>query len=333
MKLPKVKKILSYSLKILLFGVLFGLIYWQMKSRSNDFSLIENFKKSFSWQQFPFLFAAVLLMPVNIFLESTKWRLFVNEFQKDFDIVDALKSMLCGSFFGFISPNRVGEFLGRLNRIDKGSRSRALTAGYWGGLAQFLVTFSFGIYMGGRAIMHHADLKSLDVYTIPAALTIIFLVSLVYFNLKWVLKKVSSFPCLRKLTAKYPLEYDVPKEKLLLILLVTVFRYLVYVSQYIYLLYFFGVDLAFGTLFSAVSTMLVIHTMFPSVPFIDLGVKGSALVLILENSSHNELGIGLAVFSIWIINIIIPAIFGYYFFAINKKQENLDEDEKIELAI
>lgn len=302
-----------------------------MKSRSGNFNLIENFQKSFSWKQFPFLFAALLLMPVNIFLESTKWRLFINEFQNDFDIQDALRSMLCGSFFGFISPNRVGEFLGRLKRIEKGNRSRALTAGYWGGLAQFLVTFSFGIYMGGRAIMHHANIKSLDIYTIPAALSIIVIVSLIYFNLKQVLKKVSGFPILKQITKKYPLEYDVPKEKLLFILVITVFRYLVYVSQYVYLLYFFGVDLSFVNLFSAVSTMLVIHTLIPSVPFIDLGVKGSALVLILEKFSQNELGIGLAVFTIWIINIIIPAIVGYYFFATSKNKGSL-EVEDVELA-
>ena len=303
-----------------------------MKSRSGDFSLIENFQQNFSWKQFPFLFAAVLLMPVNIFLESTKWRLFVNEFQKDFEIGDALKSMLCGSFFGFISPNRVGEFLGRLKRIDKGSRSRALTAGYCGGLAQFIVTFSFGIYMGGRTIMHHANMKSMDVYSIPLALAIIIIVSLIYFNLKWVLVKVSAFPLLRKITSKYPLEYDVPKKKLLFILLITVFRYLVYVSQYVYLLYFFGVDLSFERFFSAVSSMLVIHTMFPSVPFIDLGVKGSALVLILEKFSHNELGIGLAVFTIWIINIIIPAIIGYYFFVTSKKSIDEETEGELELA-
>ena len=296
-----------------------------MKSRSEDFNILENFTKSFSWAQFPFLFAAILLMPVNIFLESTKWRLFVEEFQEDFSISDALKSMLCGSFFGFISPNRVGEFLGRLNRIKKESRSRALTAGYWGGLAQFIVTFSFGIYMGGRAIMHHANIKSLDVYTIPAALLIIICASIVYFNLKWFLSKVSQFPLLRKITKKYPLEYEVPKQKLLLILFITLLRYLVYVAQYIYLLYFFGVDLSYEALFSAVSTMLVVHTLFPSVPFIDLAVKGNALVLVLKNLSNNELGILLAVFTIWVINIIIPALVGYYFFATSKKNKDLAE--------
>lgn len=290
-----------------------------MKSRSDDFNILENFTKSFSWVQFPFLFAAVLLMPVNIFLESSKWKLFVEEFQSDFTISDALKSMLCGSFFGFISPNRVGEFVGRLKRIKKDSRSRALTAGYWGGLAQFIVTFSFGIYMGGRAIMQHANIKSLDAYTIPAALFIIIVVSVVYFNLKWVLSKVSTFPLLRKITQKYPLEYEVPKKKLFVILFITLLRYLVYVSQYVYLLYFFGVDLSFEVLFSSVSTMLVVHTLFPSVPFIDLAVKGNALVLVLKNLSSNELGILLAVFSIWVINIIIPAIVGYYFFATSKK--------------
>tara|TARA_B110000037_G_C17010938_1_gene461264 strand:- start:662 stop:850 length:189 start_codon:yes stop_codon:yes gene_type:complete len=59
--------------------------------------------------------------------------------------------------------------------------------------------------------------------------------------------------------------------------------------------------------------------MFPSVPFIDLGVKGNALVLLLSILTDNELGIVLAVFSIWVINIIIPAIAGYYFFVTGKK--------------
>ncbi|MCB0510510.1 MAG: flippase-like domain-containing protein, partial [Bacteroidetes bacterium] len=120
------------------------LIYWQIKTRSADFNLIDAFKKGFAWDQFPFLLFAVLFMPVNIFLESLKWKVFVDQFQERFSITSSIKSMLCGSFFGFISPNRVGEFLGRLNRIEKENRSRALTAGYWGGIAQFIITFSIG---------------------------------------------------------------------------------------------------------------------------------------------------------------------------------------------
>lgn len=311
---------LSHVLKVILFVLLCGLIYWQIDSKSSEYNLIEAFQSSFSWRQFPFLLAAILLMPVNIFLESTKWKMFVNQFQEDFDIVDALKSMLCGSFFGFVSPNRVGEFLGRLKRMPAESRSRSLTAGYWGGIAQFIVTFSIGIYMGGRTIMIVAERPTLDKYTIPFALLVICTASLVYFNLKWVLTKVSNISFLRKLTEKYPIEYTVPRSKLLLILLVTLFRYLVYVSQYVYLLYFFGVDLPFEVLFASVSTMLVIHTMFPSVPFVDLGVKGNVLVLILSRHSNNELGVVLAVFAIWVINIIIPALVGYYFFIIGKKE-------------
>ena len=71
--------------------LLCGLIYWQIDSKSSEYNLIEAFQSSFSWRQFPFLLAAILLMPVNIFLESTKWKMFVNQFQEDFDIVDALK--------------------------------------------------------------------------------------------------------------------------------------------------------------------------------------------------------------------------------------------------
>lgn len=324
----KIYKILFNTIKIILFIVFIGLIYWQVKSRSGEYNLIDAFNESFSWQQIPYLLIAIVMLPVNILLETTKWKTFINQFQEKFSFQDALKSMLCGSFFGFISPNRVGEFLGRLKRIEPENRSRSLTAGYWGGLAQFIVTFSFGIYMGGRTIMNHMDIEwSLDRYTLPIAFVIILITSLVYFNLKHVLVLVSKFPLLRKITKKYPLEYDVSKRKLLIILFITLSRYLVYVFQYIFILYFFGVDLPFEVLFSSVSTMLVIHTLVPSVPFIDLGVKGTTLSIILSGLSNNELGIFLSVLTIWIINIILPAIAGYYFFIASKKdkeQKNLN---------
>lgn len=313
-------KILSTSLKIILFAVLVGLIYWQVKNKSAEFNVIEQFKQSFTWQRFPFLIIALLLMPINIFLESKKWHIFVNEINPKYELIDAVRSMLCGSFFGFISPNRVGEFIGRLKGIDKQDRSRSLTAGYWGGLAQFIVTFSIGIYMGGQIIMKQFDLSSLDRFTVPFVILFILTISWTYFNLKKVLKMVSKFPLINRLTDKYPIEYQMPKTKLLFVLLITLFRYLVYVNQYIYLLYFFGVELSYENLFTAVSTMLIVHTLFPSVPFVDLGVKGNALVLILKKYTFNELGILLAVFAIWVINIIIPAITGYYYALLSKKK-------------
>jgi len=301
---------------------LVALIYWQVKSRSEEFNLLLAFHESFSWTKIPFLLIAILMLPLNILLETFKWKLLIEQFQENFTFKEALRSMLCGSFFGFISPNRVGEFLGRLRCIEKENRSRSLTAGYWGGLAQFIVTFGIGVYMGGRSIMNHMkhlDLsRSLDVYTVPIAFGIIFMASIVYFNLKKVLQFVSKFPFLKQLTNKYPLEYDIPKRKLLQILFITLLRYLVYVTQYVFILYFFGVDLSFGVLFSSVSTMLIVHTLVPSVPFIDLGVKGTTLSIILINITNNELGVFLSVLSIWIINIIIPAIVGYYFFITNK---------------
>ena len=120
--------------------VLVCLIYWQVKSRSENFNLIEAFNQSFSWSQIPFLLIAIFMLPLNILLETSKWRILIQQFQENFSFQEALKSMLCGSFFGFISPNRVGEFLGRLRCIQKENRSRSLTAGYWGGLAHLMYT-------------------------------------------------------------------------------------------------------------------------------------------------------------------------------------------------
>lgn len=298
------------------------LIVWQIQTRTEKYNLFQAFSENFTWNRIHLLLIAFLLMPFNIFLESVKWNKLISNFNEEFNIKLAIQSMLCGSFFGFMTPNRVGEFVGRLKPLEPSFRSRALTAGYWGGIAQFLVTFSFGIYMGGKTIVQHANIKSIDAYTVPLAFIIIIVTSIIYFNLKKVLSWVSKFPILKKITNKYPLEYEIPKSQLLIILGITLLRYIIYVCQYVFILLFFGVSLPFSLLFSSVSTMLVVHTVFPSVPFVDLGVKGNALMLILRNLTVNELGIILAVLTIWLINIIIPALFGYYFFIQAKKKSN-----------
>jgi uncharacterized membrane protein YbhN (UPF0104 family) len=310
----KIKKYLLYLLKILLFVVLVFLVYYQIKSRGDADKLWENFIVNFTWHKIHFLLIAIFLMPLNWLLESLKWRTFIVNFQEDFTYSKALKSVFCGTFFAFITPNRIGEFGGRLHKIEKEYWPKALTAGFWGGVAQFLITFSIGIYMGWKAFLNLTGFEKNSTGVFLLALAIAAFSLLVFFKLKIFITLFQKIPFLWKKLAAFEFDFNMSIPDLFKVIFITLFRYLIYVNQYIFILYFFGVGAKYSVLFAAVSAMLFFHTAFPSVPFIDIGIKGNALLFLLKGSNTNEVAIALTVIAIWIINIILPALLGYIVF-------------------
>lgn len=291
------------------------MIYYQLKNRGDDGNLWENFMNQFSWKRVPFLIFAVALMPVNWFLEAIKWQTFISKFQSKFHITKSVESVICGTFFAFITPNRIGEFGGRLNKIEKENWPKALTAGFWGGVAQFLVTFSIGLYMGWKAFLNYTSLEKSSDWILILSLLIAVFSLFVFFKLKIFILLVDKIPWIAKKLKQFQFDFHMPRRSLFKVLFITLFRYLVYVTQYVYVLYFLGVGLDYMILFAAVSAMLFFHTAIPSIPFIDLGIKGNALLFLLKGQTSNDVAIALSVLIIWIINIIIPAVIGYFIFA------------------
>lgn len=327
MKYHKIKKFLLTALKIVLFGLLVFLIVFQIKAKGDSGSLWENFVSHFSWRRFPLLIIAIALMPLNWLLESIKWRTFIITFQKDFSLSKAFQSILCGTFFAFITPNRIGEFGGRLNKIEKENWPKALTAGFWGGVAQFLVTFSIGVYMGWKAFLNITGLEKNGFGVLLAVLLLAGFLLFFFFNLKMFIGLFHKIPLLAKRLKGFQFDFEMPKKALVKVMSITLIRYLIYVNQYVLILFFLGIDTQYSVLFAATSAMLFFHTAFPSVPFIDIGIKGNALLILLKNQTNNDVAIALAVILIWIINIIIPAVIGYAIFAKVKAARKLESLE------
>ena len=57
----------------------------------------------------------------------------------------AFKSMLSGMSFSLVTPNRVGDFAGRIIHIAPGYKLKAAIASMIGSVAQMCITATFGI--------------------------------------------------------------------------------------------------------------------------------------------------------------------------------------------
>ena len=88
-------------------------------------------------------------------------------------------------------------------------------------------------------------------------------------------------------------------------------RYLVFVLQYYLLLQVFEVELNWWQTFWSMSVIFLVLAVIPSIAiFTDLGIRWKASLQFLALFSSNTVGILGASLSIWLINLVIPAIIG-----------------------
>ena len=96
----------------------------------------------------------------------------------------------------------------------------------------------------------------------------------------------------------------------MVILLLSLLRYIVFSYQYYLLLGFFGLDLYLTEAFMFIAMIYFIVALIPTVALTEIGIKGSAAVFLLSGYYGNEIGVIAASFSLWIVNLAIPSLAG-----------------------
>lgn len=328
------KKILSILVKLGLFVVMIYFIYYQLEAKGINYKEAlsrDGIKHS---ENYLLLFGAFFLGLLNWSLESFKWKTLVNTIQKKFTYQNAVSGVLMGVFLGFITPNRIGEFGGRLFKIEPGHKIQALSLAFRGGLVQFVTTFTIGlistIFVGliCKLVECPSFISETVLYTLLFIMTIILI--LIYYNFNVVVNYISKISILSKLIKFDYVNIDVSKRILTRVFLITVLRYFVYMHQYILLAYFFSIEVHYLYLFSAVSTMLLIQTLGPSFPLIDLPYRGLILIELLSDYTDNQLNILFVILLVWILNLVLPAIIGYLNF-VNLKMELNNESSDLDI--
>src|SRR5690606_16203154 len=97
------------------------------------------------WQTGPdyFLWLCILLMPVNLLLEAKKWQILAGSAQP-LSFRGAMASYLGGIAFSMVTPNRLGEYPGRMLYLKRRNTVRLVSVSLLGALTQMLTLFIFG---------------------------------------------------------------------------------------------------------------------------------------------------------------------------------------------
>ena len=260
------------------------------------------------------LYAMFGLMCVNWTLETFKWQIALRPLQP-IGFIRAFKAILAGTCIASFTPNRVGEYLGRMLFVDPGNKILSITPTILCSMAQMLVTLtagSVGIYLFSiLSFQFHATwsspvfLRSAMIVTGVAAIGL----GLVYFRFDPLVARVNRW--LEKNKKNFTIPQNFNFQVLATILFISTIRYLVFILQYFLLFSLFGIPLLGIQVFTGVSVMFVLMAVVPTLTFLtDLGFRWAAGIQIFQVFSLNTAGILAVSLGIWLINLIIPALVG-----------------------
>jgi Lysylphosphatidylglycerol synthase TM region len=294
---------------------LFYSLYQQVKAQPDiDASITLIKAMPFGTGAFKF-WMVILFVFINWGLEARKWQVLMQVLQP-IPFIIAFKAVLCGVTFSLNTPNRMGEYAGRILYVEEGKRIKAITLSVAGGMAQLIITMLMGCF-GLAYFIHNFSISPMS-YGISAfwvqaffygsiAGTLILI--LLFFRLRWLTKLLEKLPYVHQFS-KYLNVLETFDAKILLRLLsISLFRYIVFVLQYIFMLQLLQVEQNVFAGFCIVTVMFWILAIIPSFAIADLGIRGTVAKTLFSYSS-NTLGILTATFGIWFVNLFIPALIG-----------------------
>ncbi len=308
----------NFVLKWVLVIAVFATIYNQVFNKENISELVEEFQGQFTWSNSPWIIVAFLLMPFNWMMETLKWKLLVRRIEK-VPFFKAFKGVFLGVALSIFTPNRIGEYGGRILVVKPENNLKTIVATLVSSFSQMLTLLSLGIV--GFVFFTHFFLKE-EVFVVLGigllGLIVIFLMLLCYFNVRLAIPVFKRIPYMRRFVKDMEVLDEYSSSELWSSLGYSVLRYLIYSIQYYLILRFFGIHVDFLTGLSGISTIFLVQTSIPLPTVLDLAVRSEVALYIWSTFSDNEISIFASTFGLWFMNIIIPALFGMIFiFTVN----------------
>lgn len=314
MKLNRTIKIfINYLLGPLLFAWLSWSIYRQIVRQPDLGHAWEQISASLHSSHLWYLVAVVLLMGCNWSLEAMKWKIAVAPVQR-VSFGRALRAILSGVSFSVSTPNRVGEYFGRVLYMDEGKRLKTISITIVGSISQLLIT----LLMGGIGLLIlRPAIESRNLVSAPWMQVIIYgvfavllVLTLFYFRLSWLIRWSNRIPGSRRFAYLVNALEDFDATLLWRLLSLSAVRFAVFITQYYLLFRLFTVDITGWQVLWTVSVSFLVMAVIPSIAITELVQRGKVMTTVVGVFSTNGLGINLAVAGIWFINLILPAIVG-----------------------
>jgi len=298
------KSNLKKSLRFFPILILAYIIYDLALNKNLHFSFDFLLQQKWSLIRLSIFFPIFILMLINWLLESKKWQLLTKDYHR-LSLKESFLSVLSGISTALFTPNRIGDFIGRVSHLPNEHRKKGMISSFYGSFSQWLLTIIMGwiawLQLGSKLVESQSlfVLISLFYFIIAGALLLLFLSG-----------KVSLFKFV-----KNKLNFDNPPSTTIRIKLIlfSFLRYLIFTTQFYLLFRLLGLNLDYALVLSKLGLFYLLTSLVPSTFWGELGIKESVAVWVFSGIVFNSLLIVCATLLLWFINLLVPAIAGNYF--------------------
>lgn len=268
-----------------------------------QFQSNENFLSTLNYQSLNWIWVAILLLPINIWLETVKWQLLLPK-PLSHTLKQRIDAVLTGITLGIITPNQIGDFAGKMIHVPKNLYKNGLALAFIGGATQTLVSIWFALV----ACWLLAEQGLFTTITLPKGIILGCLIGLpiLFMYVPFITQQFKSswlLPYVEQIN-------QLPTKQMIKVWFIASCRYLVYALQYLFLLFAFGINLPWFISLCLIALVFIIQTITPSFMLVQLGVRGIAAIWLFGLFSAPPLAILFASYSLWIVNQLIPASIG-----------------------
>jgi hypothetical protein len=259
----------------------------------------------------------LVLMLCNWGIEARKWQKLITPLE-DISFLRAFSAILSGVSLSINTPNRIGEYGGRILYLSNRNKLKAIAATIVGSFSQLIITIIFGL-IGMIYYINNFHLIKDNSYFAPnfwekilvgVLIFICLLTLLLYFRLQIIVAIFDKIPFLRKAKVFIQIIQGYSSRELQSLLVLSAIRYLVFSAQYLILLDAFGVEFIWWQGLFLNSVIYLVMALVPTIAIAELGLRGKVSIYFMGLLSANIAAIVAATVGIWLINLVLPAIIG-----------------------
>jgi len=307
------KKALSYLIKAGILILAFVFIY----RRLNDNEKLKNFEHLISnidhTQATVVMGLVFLLMFVNWVLEAAKWTYLARPLTP-ITLWQATEAVFCGLTWAVFTPNRIGEYGGRVMFLPQRKRIHGVFAMAVGAFGQNVITNVLG---AGSLVWFIGTFLHINpwLYAGFTVLAVIFMALMItfYFHIGWMVTLLNRVKFLQKFHRFFDIMGRYTFAELAQIMGYSLSRFAVFTFQYYLVIHLLIPAIPMYDVFFMVFILLFIQSALPSLDLLDIGVRNYTAGTLFAYVTTQSIAVMAAVTSIWLINLIIPAILGSVF--------------------
>lgn len=309
----------------LLFAWLAYSVFKEISSQKDLPLYVNRLYSSINEYTFLMLMLVLLFMFVQWMIEAKKWQLLLSE-TISLSLSKSLKMIFMGVSFSIATPNRVGEFAGRIFHLPQEARLQGTGFTFIGSFAQLIATCIAGA-IGINLIDVNFVFQKYEAFHFPViliqalSLFLVLFFLFIYFKAGVFFSWVAHLGYLKRWKDQFIQLSSLSNLMLLKVLFWSLTRYFIFLIQYWLMFEVVDLSLDFIQMSISISVLLFILSIVPTISLVELGLRWQLSILLFAPLTSNVTALTMGVTFIWLLNMILPAGIGAILLLTNKGQK------------